>query len=319
MSGKVAGFRWIVLPIMLLLPAFAVEAANYRFQYEVKGDSRKSILIKEFRMYYEAAASALFSGTKLADGSVAFALGAFDRTGYRVRTHRNGEKLSIVTAAKSLGEAKGPFASLESGFKRGVPYYGPMVRTVDARPFVIGATGPQSFTFQRSALGAFSGVAQSVPMVTPAGYGAYGDSFNIYPIMAEIMKFFGHNALPAGGLSAVIDGSARSWRTLPLNFTRNLNSFMYYADAKAQEYVTFAQSWPFSMQYKVAERTATTVTVFGSAWPNVEIASGIAIKSCLRSVKYRLSDRAMLEDVLILNARTSTGLGWVFSASLKML
>ncbi len=301
------------------LPLLPAHAATYRLDYDVKSDTRKNYIVKEIRMYYHATASALFSATQEANGTMSFALSDIPATGTRVRTHRNGEKLSIVTAGKNLALAKAPFTALERAFKTGVRYYGPMVKTVDARPFTIGSIAPSAFRFTRGWNGIYQGVQVSIPMVTPAGYGPYGDSFNIYPIMGEILKMYSHAALPSGGIERIISGGVSRWTSNGINLTTILNSLLTYADHKAREYVSFEQERAFSLQYQVAEKTATTITIKGQAWPGVEVASGVTIRGVVRTIKYRIADKALLSDILDINARNSNGTGWYFSANLRML
>ncbi len=302
-----------------MLSLVPLQAATYRLDYDVKSDTRKNYIVKEIRMYYHASASAIFSGAENSGGGMAFSLADIPATGTRVRTHRNGEKLSIVTAGKNLALARAPFAALERAFKTGVAYYGPMVRTVDVRPFVIGSTAPGAFRFTRTAAGVYQGVSVNMPMITPAGYGPYGDSFNVYPIMGEVIKLYSHDALPAGGISAVIAGTVTRWSSGNINLTSVLNSLLTFADHKAREYVTFEQERGFRVQYRVGEKTATTVSVVGQAWPNVEIASGISIRGVTRTVTYRTADKALLSDVLVINARNNNGTGWYFTANLRRI
>jgi hypothetical protein len=296
----------------------ALMAAEYTVSYEVKSDSRKNVIVKEIRMFYQAYADAIFDGVQAADGSMRFTLKDIPTTGVRVRTHRDGEKISIVTAAKNINQAKAPFEQLERDFKTKVPYYGPMVKVVDARPFLIGALSPQSFTFNRSALGTHTTVSCMVPMITPDGYGPYNDSFNVYPIMGEILRMYNHNALPSGGIAAVTSGQTKTWSSPKLNYTSILNQLLTYADHKSREYITFAQSWAFDMKYSVQENAGGVLTVVGKAAPNVEITSGVAIKTCTRTAKYRISDGVLLEDAYVIDARASNGVGWIFMSSIRM-
>lgn len=296
----------------------ALSASTYTVSYDVKGDTRRTIaLVKPIRMYYHARATAIFDSTRVADGSMRFTLRDIPETGVRVRTHRNGEKLSIVTAAKNINQARAPFAQLEREFKTGVPFYGPMINTVDARPFLIGALSPQSFTFARSANGTHSAIACNVPMITPEGFGPYGDSFNVYPIMGEMLRMFNHDALPAGGLAAVVDGTATRWNSVNLNYTSILNQLLHFADHKAVEHLSFRQARAFQLQYSVESNTGGVITIVGSATPNVAIASGASIRSCRRVVRYRVSDGVLLEDTYTIDARPPNGVGWSFTATLR--
>lgn len=294
-----------------------LQAASYRLDYDVTSDTRKNYLIKEIRMYYHANASAIFSTTEAADGTLHFSLADIPATGTRVRTHRNGEKLSIVTAGKNLALAKAPFEALEHSFKTRVAYYGPMVKTVDARPFVIGSLAPAAFRFNRTANGLYQGIRINLPMITPAGYGTYDDSFNIYPIMGEVLKLYSHAALPAGGLAAVNAGTVAHWSSGSINLTTVLNSLLTFADYKARKYVTFRQKRDFALQYRPGEKTATTISLIGQARPNVEIASGLAIHRVTRTLTYRKADQALLSDRLVIDARKNNGTGWYFSANLR--
>jgi len=298
--------------------AGALSAANYTVSYEVKGDTRKNYLIKEIRMYYHAYADVLFDGVKAADGSMRFTLKDIAATGVRVRTHRNGEKISIVTMAKNISQAKAPFEQLERDFKTKVPFYGPMVKTVDARPFLIGQLGPQSFSFARSALGTHSDMLVKVPMITPEGYGAYDDDYDVYLIMGEVLRMYNHDALPAGGLAAAASGQTKTWSSARLDYTSILNRLLKYADHKAVEYLSFSQSDAFRLQYSVQSNAGDVLTIVGSAAPNVEIASGAKIRSCLRTVKYRVSDGLLLEDKYTVDARANNGVGWTFTANIRM-
>jgi len=294
-----------------------LSAAGYTVSYDVKGDTRKNYVVKEIRMYYHAYADAIFEGVRAVDGSMRFTLKDIPNTGIRVRTHRNGEKISIVTMAKNAAQAKAPFAQLENDFKSKVPFYGPMVKTTDARHFLIGAFGSQSFAFLRSALGAQSGVVCAVPMITADEYGPYDDSYNVYLVMGEVLRMYNHDALPAGGIAAVTGGTTM-WTSSHLNFTAILNQLLRYADHKAVEYLSFAQKKTFALQYGVQSNTGGVLTIVGRAAPNVEIASGANIRSIQRTAKYRVNDGTLLEDVFSMDARDSKGIGWSFNCTIKM-
>jgi hypothetical protein len=267
-------------------------------------------------MHYQAYADAIFDGVQAADGSMRFTLKDIPNTGIRVRTHRNGEKISIVTMAKNTAQAKAPFAQLESDFKTKVPFYGPMVKTTDARHYLIGALSPQAFAFSRSALGTQSGVTCRIPMLAQPEYSAYDDSFDVYLIMGEMLRMFNHDALPAGGIAAVTGGKT-SWAGAALNFTAILNQLLRYADHKAVEYFSFSQSKSFALQYSVQSNTGGILTLIGRATPNVDIGSGAVIRTCQRTVKYRVSDGLMLEDAFSMNAVNDKGIGWSFNCAIR--
>ncbi|MDR2733721.1 MAG: hypothetical protein LBC99_03625 [Spirochaetota bacterium] len=303
--------------ILSLCLAGALSAENYVISYEMKSDTRKNFIVTDVRMYYHAYADAFFEGVKAADGSMRFTLKDIPNTGVRVRTHRNGEKISLVTAAKNLIQAKSLFGQLETNF-RNVPFYGPMIQEVVPRAFLIGDLNPQSFTFTRSALGTHSAIQCRVPMITPPEYGAYDDSFNVYPIMGEILRMFNHDALPAGGIAAAASGKTKTWMSVRIDYTTTLNKLLALADHKAVKYVDFDQEEPFRIYYKTQSNADGVLTVVGSAQPNVSIASGVSIRRCLRTVKYRVSDGLLLEDSYTVDARASNGVGWMFSAAVRL-
>jgi len=294
-----------------------LSAATYSVSYEVKSDTRRNFIVTDVRMYYHAYADAFFDGVQAADGSMRFTLKDIPNTGVRVRTHRNGEKISLVSAAKNLAQAKSIFGQLEANF-RNVPFYGPMIQEVVPRAFLIGDLNPQSFTFARSPLGAYSAISVRVPMITPAEYGEYGDSFNVYPIMGEVLRMYNFDALPAGGIAAVTSGKTKTWASGWLDYTSILNRLLALADHKAVKYVTFNQEETFRIRYSVQSNTGDVLTVVGTAQPNVDIVSGVTIRRCLRTVKYRVSDGALLEDSYSVDARKSNGEGWMFAATLRL-
>jgi hypothetical protein len=305
------------LVLSVFLAGTPLSAANYSVSYEVKSDTRRNFIVTEVCMYYHAYADALFDGIQAPDGSMRFTLKDIPNTGIRVRTHRNGEKISLVTAAKNITQAKSHFEQLERNF-RNVPFYGPKIQEVVPRAFLIGDLNPQSFTFTRSALGAFSAVQCRVPMITPAEYGEYDDSFNVYPIMGEVLRMYNFDALPAGGIQAVISGKTKTWAGAWLDYTSILNRLLALADHKAVKYVTFNQEERFRIRYSVQSNTDDVLTIVGSAQPNVDIVSGVIIRRCLRTVKYRISDGLLLEDSYTVDARASSGIGWMFAASLRL-
>ena len=130
---------------------------------------------------------------------------------------------------------------------------------------------------------------------------------------------YSHAALPSGGIERIISGGVSRWTSNGINLTTILNSLLTYADHKAREYVSFEQERAFSLQYQIAEKTATTITIKGQAWPGVEVASGVTIRGVTRTITYRTADKALLSDVLVINARNNNGTGWYFTANLRRI
>jgi hypothetical protein len=313
--------RRLLTGILFLAMFSAIQAAPpvYNFSYTIQADIRKTIaLVYKFRMFFKAVASADFTGNRSANGDMTFALKTIDKTSYRVRTHRKGEKLSAVTADYTFEKAISFYDRAIADFYRSATDYRNMIKDTDRRAFQIAPTTPDSLGWSRNANGANASFKQSIKYITEPNRGAYNDSFNVYELMIEMARLYNHSCFDEGGLDAAIKDPSRQWLGAPLNLTRNLNKITLEADFKSAEYLDFDQDKPFRLRYRVASVDKDVIMVIGEAKPNIDAGMGLKIREMRRTVRYRISDKTLLEDTLLLRALNSDNRGWYLSCALRI-
>lgn len=307
--------------IVLSGPAFS---ARYRFSYRMNSDVRLSLaFIQAFRMFFEAQAGILLDSKPTSDG-LQFNYRWINGTGWRIRTHRRGSKVSIVTADYSFDKAKKSYQRLLNYFKKTAPFYAKLVAgdsrsdKIAYRPFKIVSSGPNTLSFTRNKSGGIKTGKFNLYMTKPADMPKYNDSFNIYRILHAMLEFYSHDALN-GKSSSQLTTSAAAWYSKPLNYTALLNKIQKLADYKSKKYFSFNQKSSFRLRYKVVKRDAGKITVIGVAFPDTPVWKGrFKIEKVYRKITVKSGSLEPLEDTVYFDAK-SGGQGWQFRATLKKI
>lgn len=313
-----------VLFFLLVLAApFQASAGKYSFSYKMSSDVRLNLLfVNAFRMYFEAQAGVIFNSTADSNG-LQFKYSWINGTGWRIRTHRRGSKVSIVTADYSFDRAKSRFLPLFNHFKQVAPFYADLVNRADEkdkiayRPFKIVTSGPLTMAFKRSKNGRITPGSFNLKMQKPADMSVYNDSFNVYRILHAMLDFYGHDALNGQQPSTLQTGT--SWESIALDYTTLLNRIQGLADFKSKKHFSFRQSSPFKLRYRVVSRTADRISIIGLALPGTPVWKGrFKIDQVYRKIILNSNTLEPVEDTVYFDAKSGTQ-GWEFTASLKKM
>lgn len=310
--------------ILLLLVLFMSITAygknlNYRFNYKIESDIRKRMyLLYKFKMYYKAQATAILQAKKMGASSYRFQVKKLLQPSYRIRTHRKGAKLSIVTAGMSFNQAKAQYPVALADFKNSAPYYWKMNKTIAKRPFKILPINLNSFSFLRSASGLNSNFCKNIKLVKPSGMKRYNDSFNIYKLMSKMLELHNYSILPGVGLKKMLS-SIHSWKSRKMNYTKDLNELSHLADFKSDKYVKFKQGKSFKLKFSLVSTKNGIATIFGVAKPRISVGMGLKIKKVIRKIRIRIKDEVLLQDYFYLDAKDGDNRGWSFVSNLKLI
>lgn len=305
--------------LCIMLAVLPLSGARYRFDYDLISDIRKTYAVfYKFRLFYHASASAYFTAQSLGNGNQAFRFAGIPDSSWRIRTHRRGSKLSVVTAAYTFDQARAAYNRRIATFRAEAPFYAGMIEETDKRPFRILPTTGSSIRFNRNQDGSYNSYGYALQMVEPPGVKPYNDSFNVYKLLLESVKMLSHKALPGAGLSSLpADGT--SWQSPWINYGKNFSDISLLADHKGASHYKYAQPHSFLMRYRVTSRSGGTITVTGSAAPQVAIGMDMKIRTITRVLAWRQSDGMLLRDELSLKALNEDNLGWTIRASLRLL
>ncbi len=311
-------FTFLFLMVVLAGSVFG-ETLNYRFDYKIESDVRKRMyLLYKFKMYYKAKASALFSAKKTGENRYEFNLKKLQSPSYRIRTHRKGSKLSIVTAGMTIDQAKKQYPIALADFKNSAPYYWNMNKTISRRPFKILPLSSRSLSFVRLTNGLNKDFVENINLVKPNNMNKYNDSFNLYRLMGKMLKLYDYTILPGGSFKEMI-GKNHSWQSKKMNYTKALNGLSHLADFKSDKYVKFIQKQSFRLKFSLDSMKNGVATIFGIATPKVSVGMGLKIKRVIRKIRIRLSDEVLLQDYFYLDAKDKNNRGWSFVSNLKLL
>lgn len=310
--------------IILLVLVFILSGAaygktlNYRFDYKIESDIRKRMyLFYKFKMYYKAQAKAILQAEQLTGNSYKFQLKKLLQPSYRIRTHRKGTKLSIVTAGMSFDQAKAQYPLALADFKNSASYYWKMNKTIAKRPFKILPINSQSLSFVRSISGLNTGFSKNIKLVKPSTMKNYNDSFNIYKLMFKMLELHNYSILPSVGLKEMLD-KVHTWKSRRLNYTKDLNVLSHLADYKSDKYVKFKQENSFQLKFRLVSAKDGIATIFGIAKPYASVGMGLKIKKVIRKIRIRIKDEVLLQDYFYLDAKDGDNRGWSFVSNLKL-
>ena len=311
--------RLTIFSIILLLSGGAgLSAARYKLDYNLISDIRKTYaLLYKFRLYYHASASAYFNSWK-SGSTQQFRFAGIPDSGYRIRTHRRGAKLSVVTAAYSFSRARAAYGRRIAAFRRETPFYSRMIKTIAKRPFRILPTSSNSLRFSRYADGKYGGFGFNLKMIKPANMPRYNDSFNIYRLMLKMVEMMGQKAYPGRALAS-LPATGKSWKSPWINYGRLISRISYLADFKGKKYFKYHQRHSFLMSYKVLSRRNGRITILGTGRPNISIGMSMNIRLITRKIVVRSRDGMVISERFRMLARNSDNLGWTFKANLRLL
>lgn len=311
------------LPLFLLLALLAsgIEAedllpaggARYRLEFMIRGSTISRLLfIFPLRVFYEASAAVDLTAVTQEDGSTCFSYAGVPRTVYVLRTLGfSGKTLALLTAnAEASADGGGaPADGILSHWRSQAPQFDALVKTVKKFPHRLLATGPEPFAFMRDASGFYRhGRVGIEPRYRhyPAKTGIY---FNVFPMLAEILKLLNHRYLPAApgwGIGAALPAE---WEGDNLDFSADLNQLAGLMEKVVRSLVTLKQKAPFRLRFRVTASSAAAYEICGEGYPDTALWKGFMIREVFRRVRLRPADRVLLSDEFWMGIRNAKGQG----------
>lgn len=321
-------FKKIFIVLFIVLSGGLVadqdnEDKKYRFSFSIRGDMKgRILLIKSFRQFYEAGASAVFTLREDEDGNSTFCFHDIDEPGYMMRTHgMSGHSLSILTADYNIQRAENFRDRKIDSFKINVPHFYKTAKKINRRyPFYITSRNPKMLQFTRDKDGRIGKIYVNVAMEHPTYMKEFTTAFNIYRILAVMLRVYNHSYLPAGvTIDTLADTPDRTWLSEEIKFSRVFMGVMNLASRSMGSFVKFRQRKPVRLNYRIIELTEDKIHIEGNGDVNIKVWGKIRLKKAVRKIVLNRVDGTLFEDTIDIELRDKKGKGWIYGSSLKLL
>ncbi len=280
------------------------------------------LLIKSFRQFYEAGASAIFSVKADEDRNEVFSFQDIDAPGYMMRTHgMSGHSLSILTADYNISRAENFRDRKIKKFEEEVPHFWKTCKDeVNRRyPFYITSRNPKMLQFNRGSDGRIGKIYVNVEMEHPTYMKKFTTAFNIYRILAVMLRVYNHSYMPSGVTAdALVEMPDRTWLSEEIKFSRVFMGVMNLASRSMGRFVKFRQRKPVRLNYKILEITDEVIRIEGSSRVDIKVWGKIRLKQAIRRIVLNREDKTLLEDTINIELRDKKGKGWSYGSSLKL-
>lgn len=317
-----------LLPLLLasqLLPAPKIPAAGagdatYRLEYQIRGGAiSRLLLFFPLRVFYDASAVVDLTAHSHPGGVTCFTYAGIPRPAYILRTLGfSGKTLALLTVDGSDGDGKLFAEELLSQWRQQEPEFAARAKTIKKFPHRLGEAGPQSFAFERDHAGFYQNIVSALEAhyrYHPAKTGIY---FNVFPMLANLLKLCNHRFAPAAG-SEWSGPFPAEWTGDALDISGDLNRAAGLLEKVVKSLVTVQQKSAFRLRFRVTSSSSEAIEICGESFPDVPIWKGFMIKEVFRRVRLRPADRALLVDELWLGIRNSKGQGGFGRVQLKMI
>lgn len=308
----------LILAIMAGVAPLLPNGGTYEMSFELTGNARGTILLLfPYRVYYTANAALLFTPTPEPDGSTLFRLEGVGRTGYMMRTLGfSGKSLGILTADNDRIRAKGLSENLFAKFGTESPSYSRVIKKVIWNNFSIGQA-INRITFRRTSDGIHRNITYNLKLALNGSEKPLKISFNIYRILAEIIRAYNTSYLPVNmSVPDLVAGAPKSWRSKEMDFSDILASSAVLAAGIFRKIAPLHQSKPFTAVYSVSSVDGTFIIIKGEAEPDISIWGSFRIRTFSREVKIRINDNMLISDRIMITVDNNSDDGGRFSASL---
>jgi hypothetical protein len=323
---KTLGSRLIsCLLVACLQPALnvPVEGAGdmtYRLEYQIRGGAiSRLLLFFPIRVFYDASAAVDLTARPQPGGATCFAYAGIPRPAYILRTLGfSGKTLALLIVGGDDAAGELFVGDLLSRWRQQEPDFAAKVKAVKKFPYRLAVAGPQSFAFERDDSGFYRNIVLALEAryrYLPARTGIY---FNVFPMLAELLKLFNHRFAPAAGnvQSSPFFGE---WPGDAIDLSAELNRAAGLLEKIVQSMVTVQQKSPFRLRFRVASSSPEAIEICGECFPDVPIWKGFMIREVFRRVRLRPADRALLEDEIWIGIRNNKGQGGFGRLKLKLI
>jgi len=273
-----------------------VKPLLYRFHYTFQGGTTGTLLlIFRYRFFTSVNASVFFEALPAEDNSLRFRFKDIDGTGYILRTWGFSGR-TLVMAAVDYDLKKGDLLLKRDMelLRQKDPQYAKLIKHRKKYLFRLTSRAADAITFTREKDGRHIEESVNMPVKKIRFEEKFGVNVKIFEMLLEMVKLSNHSLFPGFDLSQLKPGAQN--RSVPLDFSKNLDRIGGMAARVIEKYIRFKQERPFSLHYNVLEGSPGTVLIKGEAAPEVTIYGNFKIKTVSRVVRIRKSDGVLLED-----------------------
>jgi hypothetical protein len=304
-------FLLAVLTSAARLFAAAGESADYRLEYQIRGGAiSRVLLLFPLRVFYEASAAVDLTAVRQEDGSTCFAYLRLPRPAHILRTLGfGGRTLALLTVSPDDAPGESFAEDMLDQWRKLAPEFAAKAKVTKKFPHRLQVTGPQPFAFARDAAGNYRDfVLGLAPRYRhyPAKTGIY---FNVFPMLADLLKLLNHRFLPNGAGRALSAPLPAEWSGEALDLSSDLNRAAGLLEKAVKSLVTVEQRSPFRLRFRVASSSAGEIEICGEAFPDVPLWKGFMIREMFRRVRLRPEDGALISDEIWLGIRNQKGQG----------
>jgi hypothetical protein len=314
--------KMLLAVVFFLLAAFRLPARDmtYRLEYEIRGSAiSRFLLFFPIRVYYESSAAVDLTAYRQPDGSVCFEFAGIPRPAFIIRTLGfAGKTLALLTATGDDDDGRIFSDKILVRWKKQEPDFAPRIKTSKMFPHHLAAGGPDSFAFKRDSSGQYEKFSVGLEpryRNDPAKTGIY---FNVFPILADLLKVLNHGFTP-GHAGSHISSFPAEWLSEELDFSNDLNQVAALLEKAVKSMVTVKQEFPFRLHFHSSPGRGEEIEICGESFPDVALWKGFMIREVFRRVRLRPADRMLLQDEMWLGIRNSKGQGGYGRLQLKWI
>ncbi|HEX7503073.1 MAG TPA: hypothetical protein VF451_06605, partial [Acidobacteriota bacterium] len=293
---------------------------TYRLEYQIRGGAiSRLLLFFPIRVFYDAAAAVDLTAHAHAGGATCFTYAGVPRPAYILRTLGfSGKTLALLTVDGEEAAGERFAGELLSQWRQQEPELASRVKTLKKFPHRLTAAGLPYFAFERDDSGFYRNIVSGLEAryrYHPAKTGIY---FNVFPMLADLLRLFNHPFAPAAG-SGRFRPFPAEWTGDALDLSGDLNRAAGLLEKIVKSLVTVQQKAPFHLRFRVTSNTPEAIEICGECYPDVSIWKGFMIREMFRRVRLRPADRALLEDEIWIGIRNNKGQGGFGHLILKLI
>ena len=288
-------------------------APAYRLEFTIRGGAiSRVLLLFPLRVFYEASAAVDLQAARQEDGSICFAYAGLARPAYIMRTLGfSGKTLAQLIVDGDEGDGgKDAFAeTLLTRWRKQAPEFAAKAASFKKFPHRLLETGPQPFSFQRDASGAYGEIVLGLkPLYRyhPARTNCY---FNVFPLLAHLLTLFNQPFMPGPTDQWPVTALPSEWSGKELDLSADLNHMGSLMEKVVRAHVTVKQKFTFRLRFHAAAMGGDELEVCGEAFPEVPLWKGFMLREMFRRLRLRASDGELLSDEIWLGLRNKNGQG----------
>ena len=282
--------------LLFLLAARLLPAADptYRLEYQIRGGAiSRLLLFFPIRVFYDAAAAVDLTAHAQAGVGTCFAYAGLPRPAYIIRTLGfSGKTLALLTVGGEEAAGGDVAGELFSQWRKQEPEFAARVKTVKKFPHRLLATGPQSFAFDRDDRRPLPGYRPRPGSPLPLLPGHTGIYFNVFPMLADLLKLLNHPFVPAATRGSPVRPFPAEWSGDAMDLSGDLNRAAGLAGKSRQVAGHGGAEIPVPPALsRHRQHAPEAIEICGECFPDVSIWKGFMIREMFRRVRLRPADR----------------------------